>query len=67
MVDVIAAKPESSFIERHYMKNLTSEDCTFGINGLDDPETRRYVLPLNVRSNVIKILFGSKTLKVFET
>ena len=35
-----------------YLKHLTSEECKSNMGKFDDPEPHRYVIPLNVISDV---------------
>ena len=35
-----------------YLKNLTTEECESNMKKFEDPEPHRYVIPLNVTSDV---------------
>ena len=51
VVDIIAYQKDS-VLQYLYLKNLTTEQCEKEHRKIEDPLTRRYVIPLKIKPNV---------------
>lgn len=50
-MDIIAYKKDS-VLQYLYLKELTTEECEKEHRKIEDPETRRYVIPIKLKPNV---------------